>query len=393
MRVASISPQRATTDEQIAALIAELERQSKTRRDYVVPAKDIKAVVDDGEVKFAIQMDSSLPPVLYEPTITAHEGMWNRFNINKTYYERMGNDATDLLATNINYWAERDGRNFLMRTLDDKVRAFMSDRFRTLDSVELFFTAFQESKKVGAKIVQADLTETNFYMKILHPEWATKLDGFKMDMRARRENRQFNGHNTYSILEHLDDEDDGGTYLVPGIVVRNSDVGHGSLNAELFIFDLVCSNGMIGQRTIHQVHLGAQQGEGYVSYETRELEDRAIWGKVRDLITASFDKTKFLAMVKRIQEASQEPLQDATAAVDSVVRNFGFSDEDRQQILNELISAGSSTVYGLLSAVTAVGRDKSNYDEGVRFERAGGDILENPNEFVRVRASSKTKRG
>lgn len=392
MKVATIEPRRATNDQELAALVQHLTEQSKARRDYVVSVKDISAVVDEDEVKFSIATDMGMP-MLLEPTYRAHETIWERLDIQKSYYNRMGDTAPDLLATNINYWAERDQRNFLVRIVDDKVRAFMSDRFRTLDSVELFFTCFDEVKNVGAKIVQADLTENKFYMKILHPEWAQKLDGFKMDMTARRQSRDNNNGPKYSILDHLDDEDGGsGTWLVPGIVVQNSDVGQGSLHAELFIFDLVCSNGMIGNRTIHQVHLGAQMDLGYVSYETRELEDRAIWSKVRDLVRASFDQEQFLAYVKKVQAATEIQLADPVEAVNLVVKNHGLDENAQQAILNELMSAGSNTAYGLLSAVTAVGRDKSNYDEGVKFERIGGDILEDPTEFVRVRRSARTAR-
>jgi hypothetical protein len=387
MRVATIESRRATSDEDIALVIQELQRQSEVRKDYIVPAKDIKAVVQDNEVMFTFAVNNA-PPVIYEPTHRAHETMWNRFDINKTYYERMGDEASDLLVHNINYWAERDNRNFLARTLDDKVRAFMSDRFRTLDSVELFFTAFQEVKEIGAKIVQLDLTENNFYMKMLHPEWAVKVENFRTDVWSRHTNRP--GGSLYHVLDHL--EEDGGQWLVPGAVISNSDVGYGSLHGELFCFDTICWNGLVHSRTLHQVHLGRQQEVGIYSHETRELEDRVIWSKVRDMIQAGFDKDRFLELVKRLQKASTEKLEEPTSAVDTVVKNFSFSDDDKQSILNELMATGSPTVYGLLTAVTAVGRDKTNQDEAIKFERAGGDILDNPREFVRVRRERRVNR-
>lgn len=388
MRTATIEPIRATTNEHIALLVQELERQSKTRRDYVVPAKDIRAVVEDDMVKFGFAMGENAPMALYEPTYGAHGGIYWRFGINKSYYDKMGNEAPDLLATNVNYWAERDGRNFLVRTLDDKVRAFMSDRFRSLDNVELFFTAFQEAKEVGANIVQADLTENNFYLKILHPEWAVKVEDFRTNVWARKTNRP--GGSLYHVLDHL--EEDGGQWLVPGISIRNSDTGYSSLHGELFCFDTICWNGLVHSRTLHQVHLGKQQEVGFVSNETRELEDRAIWSKVRDMIKAGFNKDKFLELVKKLQNATEIEVAEPMAAVDLVVKNFGFSDDDKQSILNELLAAGSNSVYGLLTAVTAVGRDKTNQDEAIKFERAGGDILEDPHEFVRVKRSQRVNR-
>lgn len=389
MKYANIQPIRATNDEQIAQLVQELQRQSDTRRDYIVPAKDIKAFNEEGEVFVSIALDSAgTPPARFEPTYRAHETLWNRFDINKNYYTRMGDEAPDLLAYNINYWAERSQKNFLARTLDDKVRAFMSDRFRTLDNVELFFTTFQETREVNAKIVQADLTENNFYMKILHPEYAVKVENFRTDVWERRARRP--GGSLYHVLDHL--EEDGGQWLVPGVIVSNSDVGYGALHAELFCFDSICRNGLVHNRTLHQVHLGRQQEVGFLSRETMEAEDQVTWMKIRDMVRTGFDQDKFLEFVKQLQNASQEELGEPLTAVETVVKNFGFSEDDKQSILNELMAAGSPTVYGLLTAVTAVGRDKENQDEAIRFERAGGDILDNPREFVRVRRERRTAR-
>lgn len=394
MKFANIAPVRATNDAQIGELVKELQRQSETRRDYVVPGKDLHAHVDDGEVMLSIDMGGDLGRAVYEPTYRAHQTLWDKLSINSTYYQMMGDAAPDLLAHNINYWLEHSPKNYLVRTLDDKIRAVMSNRFRSLDSVELFFTTFQEVKAVGAKIVQADLTENNFYLRVLHPEWAEKVQGFQMNMKARKDSRNYSLNSPrYSILDHLDDDDDGGgTYLVPGITVTNSDVGAGSLHCELFIFDLICSNGMIGNRTIHQVHLGKELDIGFISQETRELEDRAIWSKVRDMIRGSFDRDKFLEYVKRIRASADIVLDNPMAAVETVVKNYGFSEEDQENILNELLNGGSNTVYGLLSAVTATGRDKANHDETIKFERAGGDILDNPSLLVPVRRFTRSAR-
>lgn len=57
-----------------------------------------------------------------------------------------------------------------------------------------------------------------------------------------------------------------------------------------------------------------------------------------------------------------------------------------------MLTGGSSSVRGLINAVTAVGRDKTNQDETIKFERAGGDILDDPREFVRVSRSRKATR-
>jgi hypothetical protein len=393
MKYATLEPMRATNDEELATLVQHLQQQSATRRDYVVPVKDISAVLDEDEmVKFAFKIAGDQPPVLFEPTYRAHETMWDRLDIPKAYYLRMGESAPDLLAENVNYWTQRSGKNYLARTLDNKVRAFMSDRFRSLDSVELFFTAFQEAKDLGVKIVRADYSETRFYMRILHPEWAERMPSIRMDMNARRKSRDDGGHRKPSVLDHLSDDDGGGSWLVPGVVVQNSDVGYGSLNAELFIQDLTCMNGTIGDRLIHKVHLGGELDLGFVSDETRQLRDQAIWSEVRDMMKMCFDEDKFKAYMNKFVEAAEIQLENPVEAVNLVVRNNSLDESDQQAILNELMAGGNNSVYGLLSAVTAVGRDKSNYDDGIRFERIGGDILRDPREFIRVRRSARSAR-
>lgn len=389
MKTATIEPIRATNDQELAGLVQHMTELSAKREDLVVSAKDMTAVVIEDEVRFAINKDSSLPPVLYRPTYRGHETMWNRMDIPKQYYLRMGNEAPELLSTNINHWLTKSPKNYLVRTVDDMVRAIMSDRFRILDSTELFFATFQEAKSMDAKIVQADLTENNFYMKILRPDYAQKVESFRSDVWARKTNRP--GGSLYHVLDHL--EEDGGQWLVPGVSVANSDVGSGSLSVDLFVFDTICWNGLVHNRAIHHVHLGKQLDVGIISQETRNLEDQVVFAKIRDHLRAALgDEDAFLTLVKKLQGAAETPLDEPTAAVDLVVKNFGFSDDDKQSILNELMAAGSPTVYGLITAVTAAGRDKGNYDDGRRFEEAGGDILENPREFVKVRRDTLVNR-
>lgn len=390
MKTATIEPIRATNDQELGELVQHMTEISAKRVDRVVSSKDIKAVVIDDMVKFAINQDSSLPPVVYEPTYRGHETMWNRLDIPKQYYLRMGEQDPDLLTVNVNTWLDKfENKNFLARTIDGMLRAFMSDRFRILDSTELFFTTFDRAKHLGAKIVQADLTENNFYMKVLRPDYAQKVENFRTDVWARKTNRP--GGSLYHVLDHL--EEDGGQWLVPGVSISNSDVGSGSLSIDLFIFDTICWNGLVHNRAIHQVHLGKQLDVGVISMETRQLEDQVVFSKINDHLTAALgDEAGFLALVKKLQGAAETPLEEPTAAVDLVVKNFGFSDDDKTSILNELMAAGSPTVYGLITAVTAAGRDKTNYDIGRKFEEAGGDILENPREFVKVRRDTVANR-
>jgi len=366
---------RATTREEVAALAQELERQKQTKRDFICPAKDIGFIsapeyrsIPEANVPVVANINmGDIGQVLHEIGLIAHQQFADKLGIGAIYYNRCLEEAPDLLTDNANYWLQRSKKVHLIRTLDGRVRAFLSDRYRVLDNVDLFFETYRVVQQVGAEIVRADLTEERFYMRVLHPEWREKVQLLKRNGTVG-----------------ADAED-----VVPGTVVSNSEVGRGGLRVEPFMLILICVNGVVMDHKMWQFHLGKKQDLGFLSEETKEAEDKAIWLRVRDTITATFDREIFRQMVARMNDAAAAELENPIEAVDNVVAHYGFTDEEKQRILNELISPNRKTdpgrtVYGLLNAVTAVGRDQEDYNKGIQFERAGGQLLEN-RELVEIK--------
>jgi hypothetical protein len=151
----------------------------------------------------------------------------------------------------------------------------------------------------------------------------------------------------------------------------------GSLKAEAFLYRLTCRNGLVGDDVFARVHRGAEHAaEGILSQETLSLQGEAIWAEIRDVIRATFDPERFHAMVAELGLATGKAIDEPAKAVEIVAKNYGVTDADRQRILNQFIAGGEgSTVFGLLQAITAVGREKRDYDEGVELERIGGRLL------------------
>jgi len=58
-----------------------------------------------------------------------------------------------------------------------------------------------------------------------------------------------------------------------------------------------------------------------------------------------------------------------------------MSDEQKQTILNELITGADPTQWGLINAVTAAAQKESNYNDQHHMEEIGGKMLE----LVKVR--------
>lgn len=326
----AFEPIRATTDAGFKKLAKELRRQSQLRKDYIVPAKDLKAVVLKGR-KVGLAINTVDGKTIHETTLSAHRSLSERLGIPWNYCRRLGHGAPFLLARNVNAWLRRDERNFMVRLLDNKIRAILSDRYRPLDSAELFEIAERETKRSGAVIASSSLTEQRFYMRIL-----AKGRGMKA----------------------------GTTWLRPGVVLSNSDVGLGRLKVELCFFDRRCENCMISHPVLDRVHFG------------RQVESGEVWSAVAEMIHDGLDPSIRGDLTKDVCEAQTRQLADPNEAIDAVVKRYGFSEEDKTNILRELEASGSDTVFGLVQAVTATGRDKASYDDAIEFERAGGDILE-----------------
>ncbi len=352
----------ATTKSGVADILKELSRQAETRRDYIAPAKDLSLEVPEDRVMAVLDLGKPVGRLILEVGEKAGRQFSDKLHIPQQYYRRMAEEAPHLLAENVNHWLRESERNFLLRTLDGRLRACLSDRYRTLDSSDLCFTAAAVGKDVGAEITRVDLTETRFYMRLIHPEWRERIDEQRKSGTTRN---------------------DGGDWVIPGCIVSNSEVGEGGLRVDPFLFYEICSNGQVGDSRLFKVHLGRQNEIGALSEETKAHDDEGLWMKVRDLIKATFDRERFQAWIADVRETTTMKLEHPIVAVDNVVAHFGMSDEDKQAILDELVSPSNGrdpgrTVYGMIQAVTARAHAYENANDAITFERAGEVLVRRP---------------
>lgn len=334
----------ATDPQGTAAIVQELERRKRTAADIILPANQITMVPGQdaqGVATVGLDLPAAFGSVSrYGLNGTAHSQTASKLSIPKPYYDRMLASHPDLLATNVNTWVQDAGpKPWLIRTLDGVARANLSDRYRFLDSHDLFFAAYDQAKKAGAQITRASLSDDRFEMRLIRPGWEREIQFRKANGLAHTGGR-------------------GGTsVIIPGAYVSNSETGQGGLNVKPFLLDLVCTNGMVGETAFRQVHLGGVQEAGYITAETRTAKDDVVWLEVRDLLSAVFDQDRFNNLISALEGTLLQDLAEPIEAVDAIVKDRGLSDDDRQAILNELISPSHDrdpgrTVYGLMSAIT-----------------------------------------
>lgn len=344
-------PTQVTGD--LQALFAELERQKQNRYDLVVPTESLIVLQEENQILMDVpQPDDKVKR--HGITEFAQHQIAEKCKIPWRYYDKMREAGKlDLLTDNVNAWLP-DKEQRLVRVLDDNVRALLSDRYRCIDNYDMSLLMLEEFEKIQKGGMQVDikdatLTETKLYIKATSPDLSDDV------IYAKGKAEPVHG----------------------GIIISNSEVGHGAFRVEPFMNVLVCQNGLISDRAFARVHLGRQLDAGFIDWsnETIELDDKALWAKIRDMIRGTFTKEIFQSWVDRLNEVASFEIPKPVVAVDNVVKHFKISDKRKEDLLNQFAKQ-SPTQWGLSMAVTRIAQDEKNYDNRIELEKVGAKILE-----------------
>ena len=335
---------------ELVDLVKELERQRESSKDLIVDSRSLQAIPDGNQgIRMAIPEYGD-----YSLTEWTHSQMAEKLQIPKRYYDRMRNAGkTELLADNVNAWLGEKERR-LVRISDRRIRAILSDRYRIMDNYDLvFLTLYEFRKKETIQVYRADLTERMLYLKAV-------------DMTLTAEIREQD-------------------IIYGGLIIRNSEVGASAFKVEPFLLRKICDNGLIGELALKRIHLGKQTAEiGEIDWsdETKELEDKALWAKAKDIITATFDRDVFESWIDKLRESTEIVIEQPVKAVNNVVKLAGLTEEHKSELLMHF---SEHTKYGLVNAVTSLARDTESVDARIRLEEFGGRLLSAPeHEFEEI---------
>lgn len=334
-------------------LAVELDRQTKSKRDFLASPQAI-TMTKESSNEARIDLEVAGKRLSFEIGETAHDQISARLGIPKRYYDRMLAEESDLLSLNVNTWLKKEKEPRLVRTLDNRVRAFLSDRYRPLDNYDLAETVFPILSEQSCGIASCALTEKRMYIKAVN-------DLMTMDVKV-------------------------GDPVQAGIVISNSEIGLGSVKVEPMILRLVCKNGMIASdHSLRKYHIGKSGNteqdlaDELFTDETRKADDRAFWLKVRDVVRGAFRKDIFEKLVARMKEATGNRITGSLEKSAEVIqKKFSLQDGEKDGVLNYLITGGDLSQYGLMNAFTRQSQDIQSYDRATEFERFGGIVLELP---------------
>ena len=337
----------------IQNLYGELERQRAARKDLIADTRSITVNSVNGLSMLTVATDSD--KLSYRISEIAHRQIAERLGIPYKYYERMRQENPALLDSNINSWLNTTPEKRMLRTLDGKLRAFLSDRYRRLDNLELLDHVLPVIAAMkGCEIASCDVTETHLYLKVINKTMKTEIVP--------------------------------GDIVQAGFVVSNSEIGLGALKVEPLVYRLVCKN--LAHKKYHTGRQVEDTDNAYELYSDATLaqDDKAYFMKVQDIVSAAVDETKFMLTVNKLRMAKNlKTGDDPVQTVEVLGDRYVLNKNERASILRHFIMAGEFTQYGLVNAVTRSSQDVADYNRATELERIGGTLLDESVEAAKSR--------
>lgn len=362
---------------QLRDLAGEIQRQASAAHDLVVPTSRIRLTEPTPTISGEALLNDLLSRPLtsgmavprgirlavegngdFAVTDHAHRQIAQRVGIPAAYYDRLRKSSPALLAENVNHWwtAEPDRR--MLRTLDGRVRAFVSDRFRALDNWMIANAALPVILgTTDVEILTCNLTERKLYIEVRLPK----------------------------VSEAIRSQSAVGDVVQAGIRLTNSEIGVGAFAVQPMAWVLRCTNGLVVCEGFARRHVGKRiAGDGddvvadFYGDDTVQADNQALLLKIRDEVKHAMDATSFRGHVERFQAAADQKL-DPTKLNDAIAvvkTRYALTEMEGDGILGALVQGGDLSRWGLQNALTFQAHDKSasDYDRAIEYQEAGGDL-------------------
>ncbi|MBQ8962659.1 MAG: DUF932 domain-containing protein [Clostridia bacterium] len=331
-------------------VLAELQHQNNMKRDYIAPAQALRLSEDGG----SIILDNNDAEEVFGATDLFHRQVGAALNIPAKYYDLMKSRKPELLAENVNSWLSERDQAYMIRSMDygygRVARAFLSDRYRRIDNLEVASTVLPLfAGQPDMEVVSCEVTENRLHLKIVNHK--------------------------------LEAEVIPGDLVQAGVVISNSEVGLGAVSVQPLVYRLVCTNGMVcndfGERRAHVGRQAKALEDSFHLYtdETIQAEDKAFMLKLRDTTLAAIEETRFAMIVGRLRESTDVRI---TGRIQDVVeltgKAYDLNQPEQDNILNYLISGGDLSLYGLSNAITRASQDVESYDRATALEGIGWQV-------------------
>jgi len=355
-------------------LATEIQRRSNHKSDLIVGTQNLRFDITGSSGGVALIAGGDRE---FDVNSIAHSQIGQHLEIPTKYYDKMLQNAPQLLATNVNEWFNKYPVPRMVRTLDGTARAFLSDKFSPdMENEDLAEAVLPVLLDMDLAIMSCEVTDRRLYIKAVDK---------KVERELAKTGARFG---------------DGGHTIVrvnsPAITISNSEVGMGALSIQGGVYDQFCSNlASFGERSMRRAHVGQKQtiaeGDLYamLSDKSKRLNNAALWSTVRDVVRAVFDRAKFDSLCDKIEGSHADKIEgDVVKVVELSTRKLGLLEAEGKSVLKHLIEGSDLSRFGLYNAITRMSQDVESYDRATELERIGGQVIELPKAEWKVLAEA-----
>lgn len=342
------------------AFAEEVTRIEQAKRDLVAPASKL-ALLDSAEPTLVVGEEP------FGLTGNGNRQLAEKMGIPWDYYQRTA-EVPGLRAANVNAWLGEQGtKKHLLRTLDGRVRAVLSDRFKPMDNFALLdavMPALKEEAQARDNLVMRafSLTEDNLYLQVGFP-----LTTVPLVQPGRHEATK--------------------QALMAGLTFRNSETGRGKLQVRRTVWNLVCWNGLVAEEVLSMVHLGREleggrDGEnGNIwSDDTLAKEIELVRSRARDIVRDAMEASNLEEFVRSARRAIGDevarPVEEAVVEVTKHLR-FPLTESESTAVAESVLEGGreNRNRWGLLNGINALAHVTESADRQYDLERLAADVL------------------
>mgnify|MGYP003114093668 FL=1 len=320
--------------------------------------KDV--IVDTANVDFHANGNNTLYLAEIDEAFTVNDIALNqiatKIGLSKKYLDKMLDGHKSILQDNINYWFHNTPKQQMVRTIDGTARAFLSDKYKRVDNDMIAQQVLPILLDKKYNILSCAITDTKMYIK--------------------------------ASLPSLQREVNKGDVVESGVIISNSEVGHGSVNISPFINRLVCLNGMVvNDARLNSRHLTSSQAtiDGVyeiLSDEAKELDSQALLAKVKDVVLSTSDEVRFGQQVQKMTDASGVKIKRPKKVIEILENKFDLTKDEGENILENLMNRDDkqpmANLWSVVNSITALGNTIEDYDRGTKMQEIGGRLLDMP---------------
>jgi hypothetical protein len=326
----------------IDATMTRLINEGKISQDYIAPI-GVNMRINDHTPVVTFGHNGHVSLNMPEGEFSLHENavyqLADKMGVPARYLKELSNGQDwqrTLAATILNEhsgWTPRT--RVLIRTVGQQVRGVLSDSYRRLNSIEIMTAFIKEASGQDAVIADAYMSDTKVWVETILP---TPI--------------------TIPTLKN------GEVIIFAGARFSTSDYGDGAVDMRAFLMNGACTNGMVRESVMKQVHLGSKLPDNLqLSQRTYDYDTKTTVSAVRDLTKGLFSRDNLMQKAIEIQGASEIDV-DFDKELKALVRNGSLLKGESDNVEKILMRndpddgvQGGSTLWKLTQGITAHARE------------------------------------